>query len=109
MIEKDRLVAQAKASGTKIHLGDLLVICSIKHAESEALAKYKGRICFRGDQVKDEYGAVAVFQELSASPAAIQSANCNLAYGLLPGHSSSTADAIRAYVQSFFKSERLTS
>ena len=35
------------------------------------LWKWKGRLCFRGDIVKDADGAWAVFQELSASPIAI--------------------------------------
>jgi hypothetical protein len=67
--------------------------------------KHKGRICFRGDNAKDEYGAIAIYQELSASPTAIHSANCNLAYGCIPGHKTTQADAIRAYVQSILNSK----
>ena len=55
--------------------------------------------------MKDADGAQAVFQELSASPIAVQGANANLAYGALPGHKSTAADAIRAYVQSLLKSK----
>ena len=62
-------------------------------------------MCYRGDNAKDETGAAAVYQELSASPTAIQSANANLAYGCLPGHMTTQADAVRAYVQSLLKSK----
>ena len=55
--------------------------------------------------MKDQDGKYAVFQELSASPTSIHSANSNIAYGMLPGHKSSAADAIRAYVQSLIQEE----
>ena len=60
--EFSELVAWAKKAGKRIHIGDLMPICSIKHWETPALRKYKGRVVFRGDAVKDQDGAVAVFQ-----------------------------------------------
>ena len=60
--------------------------------------RYKGRLCFRDDIVRDEQGALAVFRELSAHPTTIQDASANVAYGALPGHESQVADAIRAYI-----------
>ena len=109
VIEKEDLITKARASKERIHLGDLLTICSIKHFElSEIFHKWKGRICFRGDVVKDEEGAVAIFQELSASPIAVQDANANLAYGAMPGNKTTQTDAIRAYIQSLLKSKHKT-
>jgi len=105
VIEKADLKAWAQRVGKKIHIGDLLLLCSIKFWEMpEAYHKHKGRICFRGDNARDEGGALAVYQELSASPTAIHSANSNIAYGCLPGHKTTQADAIRAYVQSLLAS-----
>jgi len=105
VIERETLIHNAKIKGEKIHLGELLSICSIKHFEKhKSLHKHKGRICFRGDIVKDEQGAAATFQELHANPIAVQQANANIAYGCIPGNSSSMADAIRAYIQSLLKS-----
>ena len=107
--EKDDVIANARKTGEKTHMGDLMTICSVKFWErAEEHHKYKGRICFRGDNVKDEYGAAAIFQELSASPTAVQTANANLAYGCLPGHKTTQADAIRAYIQSLLKSKHKT-
>jgi len=107
--DKQDLLAWAKKKGERIHLGDLLTLCSIKFAErTPEFWKYKGRICFRGDNVKDETGAAAVFQDLSASPTAIQAVNANIAYGCFPGHKSTTCDAVRAYVQSLLKSKYKT-
>ena len=65
MTEKEDLVAAAKKSGVRIHLGQLMSICSEKFAElAEHLRVLKGRIVFRGDIVKDQEGAAAVFQDL---------------------------------------------
>jgi hypothetical protein len=107
--ECEDLLKWAKETGEDIHLGDLMAICSIKFWERAAeFHKYKGRICFRGDSVKDQYGSAAVFQELTASPATVQAANSNIAYGLLPGHCTTQSDAIRAYVQSLLHSKHKT-
>ena len=100
VVEKSDLIANANTSGEKIHMGDLMRICSVKLWECAAkYHKYKGRICFRGDNVRDQDGAAAVFQEMCASPTTVHSANSNLAYGCLPGNTTTQADAIRAYVQ----------
>ena len=71
-------------------------------------AKCKGRVCFRGNDVKDEYSVAAVFQELSSSPSSVHSVNCNIAYGSMPGHETHQSDAVRAYVQSVLKSKHPT-
>ena len=106
VVEKADLVATPLKTGEKIHLGELMSICSEKFAElAPELRKLKGRIVYRGDITKDQNGNLAVFQELSASPTSIQSANSCLAYGLLPGHSTTQADAIRAYIQSLLGSK----
>eukprot|EP00973_Karenia_brevis_P031124 4294231-Karenia_brevis.AAC.1 len=77
-------------------MGGLLILCSIKFFELAAhLWKRKGRICFRGDWVTDENDAAAIFQELSASPTSIHSANINLCYSAMPGNKTTQADAIR--------------
>ena len=68
---RDDVIADAKRRGVKVHLGDLLTTCTIKHWENVSLHKYKGRICFRGDIVKDEDGAPAIFQDLSSNPTSI--------------------------------------
>jgi len=107
--EKVKLLESARAKGEKIHLGDLLTLCSIKYYEMHPnWWKHKGRICYRGDNAKDQEGAAAVYQELSANPTSIQSANCNMAYGCFPGNKTTTADAVRAYVQAKLRSKSKT-
>ena len=109
VIEKQILVKNARNKDERIHLGDFLTLASIKHAELAKQAhENKGRICFRGDGVKDEQGSAAVFQEISLSPTAIQAANANIAYDCIPGNISTQAVAIRACVQLLLKSKHKT-
>ena len=107
--EREDVLAKARAEHDTIHLGELMSICSVKFWEPpESQHRYKGRDVFRGDAVRDQHGAAAVFQELSSSPTSIQDANSNLAYGCIPGNCTTQADAIRAYVQSELKSAHIT-
>ena len=109
VIERAQLISKAKASGEQIHLGELMSIASTKFFEmAPENHKYKGRIFFRGDIVKDQNGSAAIFQELSANPTNVHDANANLAYGIMPGHTTTQSDALRAYIQSLFKSKHKT-
>ena len=58
----------------------------------------------RGDCAKDEEGAAAVNREPGANPTSVQGLNVCKAHGALPGNATTTADAIKAYVQAFLKS-----
>ena len=99
--EKEAVVEWAKRTGTTVHIGEGLGICSIKHHEMpEAMQKWKGRFCYRAPTVRDEGGALAIFQEMSSRPTTIVSVNVAIAYGCLKGHSVTAADAVKAYVQS---------
>ena len=53
----------------------------------------------QGNDVRDEYGNEALFNELGASPATSESAKLIDAFGLLPGHDITIADGRQAYVQ----------
>ena len=107
--EYSEVQKEAKHSGAKVHFGRLMTIVSIKFYElAKHLQKLKGRIVYRGDCAKDEYGAAAVYQELGANPTSVQGLNNCLAYGALQGHATTTADAIKAYVQALLKSKHQT-
>ena len=48
----------------KVHFAALMDICHLKNAElKQKHQKYKGRVVLRGDNVKDDSGAYAVFTE----------------------------------------------
>ena len=101
--------SESRKSGVKVHFGKLMTIASIKFYElAKHLQKMKGRIVYRGDRAKDEEGAAAVYRELGANPTSVQGLNACMAYGALPGHQTTTADAIKAYVQAYLKSNYQT-
>ena len=107
--KKEDVRAEAKRTGVSVHFGQLMTIASIKFFElAQHLQKMKGRIVYRGDCAKDEHGAAAVYQELGANPTSVQGLNACLAYGSLPGNSSSAADAVKAYVQALLSSKYKT-
>ena len=61
---KKKVIAEARTAGATVHFASLTDICHLKNAELEAKhQKYKGRVVLRGDIVKDNSGAYAVFTE----------------------------------------------
>jgi hypothetical protein len=107
--ERDDVVAEARANKDKTHIGSLMTICSEKFAElEEQFRVLKGRVVYRGDSAKDEEGAAAIYQNLSASPTSIRGMNANIAYGRVPGHKTTSADAVKAYVQAVLNARHPT-
>ena len=107
--EHQEVKDEARKSGVSVHFGQLMTIASIKFYElAQHLQKMKGRIVYRGDCAKDEHGSAAVYQELGANPTSVQGLNACLAYGALPGNTTTAADAIKAYVQALLKSKHKT-
>ena len=69
-----------------IHIGSLHELCMEKGSElpeGDPGRKYKGRVVFLGDRVRDQYGRVAVFEEMSSSPAALEAGKLCDYYGML--------------------------
>ena len=83
---KSEVLAMARASGTKIYIGSLMVIVSIKgHEKPSSEWIVKARIVFRGDAVRDEENQAAIFDEIAASaPTSLGGLNLIVAHGLLP-------------------------
>ena len=65
---KKEVIDEARTTGAKVHFASLMVMCHLKNAELEAKhQKYKGRVLFQGDIVKDDSGSYAVFTEQGSS------------------------------------------
>ena len=76
------LKLQAKISGNKVKIANLLTLCGVKHAEQDiSLQKYKGRIVYRGDDIRDQDGCQVVFDplETSTNPTALVALNITTA------------------------------
>ena len=73
---KAEVIAEAQKNNVSVHFGRLMDLCHLKHAElHQEVQKYKGRVVFRGDQIKDETGFYAVFTEQGASASQIGARN----------------------------------
>ena len=108
VIPRNELLQQARESGRKIHVGQLMTIMSWKHAENPELKRLKARIVFRGDNVRDECGDYAIFQEIRVTPTSISGVNLNLLYGALSSHKTTQSDVVKAYVQSWLDTQHPT-
>ena len=75
-------------------------MCHLKNAELEAKhRKYKGRVVFRGDIVKDDSGSYAVFTEQGSSASQMTAAKVMDIISRLPGCAGQAADAVSAKTQ----------
>eukprot|EP00435_Cladocopium_sp_Y103_P014697 s1958_g3.t1 len=82
------------------HIGRIMTILSIKHFESPSLRKLKARVVFRGDQIRDGDGNLAVLMDSKVCPAGMSAINGNLAFGAIKGNKTTQSDVVRAYLQS---------
>ena len=68
MNSKKDVVLEVQKEKRKVLFATLMDICHLKNAELEAKhQKYKGRVVLRGDIVKDDSGAYAMFTEQGSS------------------------------------------
>ena len=91
---------EAHREKKKVHLVTLMDICHLKNAESEPkiTKSTKGRVVLRGDIVKDDSGAYAVFSEQGSS-ASHMTAKIMDVNARLPGCDGQAAVAVSAYTQ----------
>ena len=91
---------RARDKGIVVHFGELMALCHLKNAElAEFLQRYKGRIVFRGDGVKDADGFYAVFTEQGASASHMSATKFVDTVAHFPGNTGEDSDAIGAYTQ----------
>ena len=65
--------------------------------------QYKGRAVAGGNDVRDESGNFALFQDLGSRPATMEAAKAADAYGSIEGHDVQQCDAEQAYTQAELK------
>ena len=100
-VSRRKLKEEARLSGETIHFGDLMSLCHEKHSEiKKDKPIYKGRVVFRGDNVRDESGYLAAFSEQGTSASHMAAAKMLDAISRLPDCDGENADATSAYTQS---------
>ena len=84
----------------KVHFASLKDICHLKNAELEPnIAEVQSRVVLRGDIVKDDSGAYAVFTEQGSSASQMTAPKIMGVIVRLPGCDGQAADAVSAYTQ----------
>ena len=69
-----------------IHIGALHELCTEKGSElpvGHKDRKFKGRVVFLGDRVRDQCGKVAVFEEMTSNPASMEAGKLTDLFGCL--------------------------
>ncbi len=93
---------EARRKGETVHVGLIFELCTEKGSElpdGDPGKKYKGRVVFQGNEVRDQNFDYAMFDELSSAPATMAAAKAADAFGGLKGHATEQADAEQAYIQ----------
>ena len=92
---KSEVIDEARTKGVKVHFASLMDICHLKNAELETKhQKYKGRVVFRGDIMKDNSGSYAVFTEQGSSASQMTAAKVMDIISRLPGCAGQAANAV---------------
>ena len=87
-------------SNNKVHFASLMDLCHLKNSELESqFQKYKERVVLRGDLVKDNSGAYAVFVEQGSSAAQMTAAKVMNVVARLLDCDEQAADAVSSYTQ----------
>ena len=92
---KKEVIQEAQKNKKKVHFATLMDIFHQKNAELETeFQKYKGRVVLRGDFVKDDSGAYAVFTEQGSSASQMTAAKVMDVKARLTDCDGQAADAI---------------
>ena len=82
----------------KIKIAEVLTLCGIKHHEMSAEHhRYKGRIVYRGDAIRDEHHQYVLLEDTATTPTALAGLSPTLWVGCMTALS--CADCIQAYLQ----------
>jgi hypothetical protein len=101
--EWEQVAQEARKNGRVAHVGRIFDICVEKGSElpkGDPARKFKGRVVFQGNNVRDQNWEVAMFQDLSSCPATMEAGKACDFYGSLAGHVIQQSDAEQAYTQS---------
>ena len=90
-----KTAAQARKEGKHVYVGNLLELVTQKHSElddGDPNKVYKGRIVYRGDDIRDEFYDHALFGDIASAPSSMAASKVCDAWGALPGHQTQLSD-----------------
>ena len=88
--EYDDIVREVRRDQRKAHFGKIFEVCVDKNfqlPETDPARKFKGRVVYQGNNVRDEHGDAAFcFQDLSSCPAIMEATKCADWFALIDGN-----------------------
>ena len=100
MKSKKEVILEAQRDKKKVHFASLMDICHLKNSKFKPeFQMYKGRVVLRGDILKDDSGAYAVFTEQGSSALQMTAAEVMDVFARQPDCDGQAADAVSAYTQ----------
>ena len=98
--KQKKVIDEVRNKNRKFQFESLMDLCYLKNSELEPqYQKYKGRVVFRSDIVKDDSGSYAVFTEQGSSESQITTAKVMDIISRLSGSAGQAADAVSVYTQ----------
>ena len=95
---KKEVIYESRNKGRNVHFWSLMELCHLENLELELkFLKSQGRVVLRGDIVKDDSGAYAVFTEQGSSASQMTAAKVMEILSRLPGCAGQAADAVSAH------------
>ena len=102
----ENLKSQAKELGMTVHIASLHTLCGVKHWEQPIEQhKYKGRIVYRGDLIKNESDELVLYADTATTPTSLVALNLALFFGTCKDNTISLSDAVQAFLQAPLEEE----
>lgn len=99
MTTLENLKNQAKQLGVSVHIASLHTLCGMKHWEQPIEQhKYKGRVVYRGDLIRNESDELALNADTATTPTALVVLNVALFFGACERNTMSLSDAREAFL-----------
>ena len=100
--EWEDVAREARLANEEVHVGIVFGFVVEKNTDllvGDPRRKFKGRVVFQGNNVKNQNWERAVFADLGSSPSSMEARRFVRAFGLRPNYEIQLSDAAQAYLQ----------
>ena len=97
--EWEDVAREARLAKEEVHFGIVFGLVVEKNTDlpiGDPRRKFKGRVVFQGNNVKNPNGENAVFADLGSSPSSMEAGRQVGAFGLRPNYETQQPDAVQA-------------
>ena len=98
----EHVAKEARLAQEEVRFGSVFGFVVEKNTDllvGDPRRKFKGRVVFQGNNVKNQNWGNAVFADLGSSPSSMEAGRLVDAFGLRPSYEIQQSDAVQAYLQ----------